>query len=471
MKCGEYLILHGNSNFGKRWIACDSVINYAIVKKMNYKIFWINLQKCETSEMILEKLTKLKIMVGDSVLLPPPTSNYENNTKNKIFHIKKELQKCFDSEKLRDSLLVLSGAQTAETIKAFELNCKIMLTTRYTDITENIPRELKTSVRIVDGFNAMEAEQFLLKFVHKGRLNEAEMNNIHEINELCKGHPFILNLVVINLTQLLRGDVLDIRPARWEEWKKILRETQTIDEFKAPIQKSLHTLTREQRDRFASLVIFTNDVFIPIEVLARYWALEQIKTEQIIKTFENLALVETEQTADGRLVCSINYMYFNFLRNDITLNERIAGMHRKLVTNYKIAETLAGRTEVNLRGFPDDNYFYYYIGYHLKHAEMHELFPRLFLDLGFLEQQLRNTRLPNTIGDLELYKDSIISNCKENYEILMDLIDFLPNVEEMLFKSPDACLLQYAINYEGDLKNEALRQAAKFTNRIWMEDM
>jgi hypothetical protein len=69
---------------------------------------------------------------------------------------------------------------------------------------------------------------------------------------------------------------------------------------------------------------------------------------------------------------------------------------------------MKSRKEYELFDFPNDNYFYFNIGCHLKEADMGKIFPLLYLDIGFLEKKLRITGLPNTIGDLKTYKAEIL---------------------------------------------------------------
>ena len=92
---------------------------------------------------------------------------------------------------------------------------------------------------------------------------------------------------------------------------------------------------------------------------------------------------------------------------------------------------------------------------------MDELFPILYLDFGFLEKKLRVSHLPNTIGDLSTYFNEI-ADTPERKELLAELIDFLPNTEDRLFKSQDSTLLQYALTSHGLVKQEAIRQAKNF---------
>lgn len=56
----------------------------------------------------------------------------------------------------------------------------------------------------------------------------------------------------------------------------------------------------------------------------------------------------------------------------------------------------------------NDEYFYYFIGYHLKKAGMEELLQRLYLDFRFLGQNIKANGLQKTFGDMKHYKKEII---------------------------------------------------------------
>lgn len=134
---------------------------------------------------------------------------------------------------------------------------------------------------------------------------------------------------------------------------------------------------------------------------------------------------------------------------------------------HRILDAINERTEPNIVAVPDDGYFYFYIGYHIKEAERFEAFPAIFLDFGFLEQKLRATGLPNTIGDLKLYRQLITGNIPRREHFVDELLQFLKSSEEVIFKSEDTCLLQYALTSGGILQEEAIKQAEQFTDRVW----
>lgn len=210
-------------------------------------------------------------------------------------------------------------------------------------------------------------------------------------------------------------------------------------------------------------------LMISIQVLQKYWNCQKSEVEEIIQRFDKLYLLE-RIIIDGEIYCYLHYHYYSYLTNLIDAQKK-QRMHAKLVKSYNILEALGERTEPYISNLPDDKYFHFYIGYHLKESAMTEIFPKLYFDFGFIEQKLRYTGLPNTLGDLNSYKTEITKNNPERLNLLEDLIDFLANVEEMLLRTPDTCLLQYALTIDNVIKSEAIHQARKFPNRIWFTDM
>lgn len=137
----------------------------------------------------------------------------------------------------------------------------------------------------------------------------------------------------------------------------------------------------------------------------------------------------------------------------------------------RILDALAARTEPDISDLPDDKYFHFFIGYHLKEGNIKDIFPKLYFDFGFLEQKLRSTGLPNLLGDLDKYKSEITGNDQTKLAFLQDLTEFLKTIEELIIKSMDTCLLQYAITTDTAVRLEALKQARMFPHRIWFNGM
>lgn len=204
-------------------------------------------------------------------------------------------------------------------------------------------------------------------------------------------------------------------------------------------------------------------------MLQRYWGRSKSDVEAIIERLDKLYLLE-RVISDNQIYCSLHYHYYSYLTNLISAKDK-EKMHAKLVDSYRIPEALERRTELNITDLADDKYFHFYIGYHLRESKRTSLFPDLYLDFGFIEQKLRYTGLPNTLGDFSTYKTEIVASKPDRIELLDDLTDFLANIEEILRGTPDACLLQYALNTDSAIRTEAIHQARKFPDRIWFTDM
>ena len=77
----------------------------------------------------------IQLNAEESEIKPPDSNNI--NTKNEIFNIKKYLRKVLEADH-KNCLLVLEDVKNKETLDAFDLHCKIMLTTRNVEILENL---------------------------------------------------------------------------------------------------------------------------------------------------------------------------------------------------------------------------------------------------------------------------------------------------------------------------------------------
>ena len=56
----------------------------------------------------------------------------------------------------------------------------------------------------------------------------------------------------------------------------------------------------------------------------------------------------------------------------------------------------------------DDSYIFYNIGYHLFKSEQVDLFPKIYLDLNFVESMLKATSSVDLLNDYKRYGEQII---------------------------------------------------------------
>lgn len=271
---GEYVILQGKIGFGKRWLACDACVDFYIMQKMEFKIYWLNVRKCTTPETIFGKLNQLRLMLNlDEVDFRP--LSYDS-LENQIFSLNKAINKTLESEKFRNCLVVLSDVQDSKTLKAFEFKCKMLVTTSFKVIFDNISVNKKRIVAIKHGFTEFESIDLFTKALqHKNKDKDdnsaiLETNDILKIHRSCKGNPFVMTLIAKDYM----NDI--ITNTFWHNWRQSLDNYNLVkNEICYPINQivlSLHKLDPEYRSWYESLVIFTDNVNIPVKVSLIYFS-------------------------------------------------------------------------------------------------------------------------------------------------------------------------------------------------------
>lgn len=126
MESKQYLFVHGSLSCGKQWVVMDACCSYLVMRQMNGRVFWINCGKCKQLEHILQQLERLAIKAN--INEPPPITS--KDIRSKIMILNQNMRASFDKNVLNNSLIVLIDVQNADTLRAFDLNCKTIITTR-----------------------------------------------------------------------------------------------------------------------------------------------------------------------------------------------------------------------------------------------------------------------------------------------------------------------------------------------------
>lgn len=445
----------------------DACRDYGIISKMNFKIYWLNVSKCSTQELVLEKLHRLKVLLqADDLDIKYNT--YSGNTKNEIIHMRNYLRKILEQPEFKECLIVLSDVQDENIIKAFDLHCKFLITTRHIEKLEYIPIESRTMIDIDKGFTEEESLELFTKAFNE--VLPIDMPDyVAKFHKICSGHPFIISMIAKTFQNFKEN--VEGRRTRSENWLKNLGEYKIQDkddQIKMSVEASLKFLTLPQRICYNKMVIFTDNSDIPFKVLEKIWDTDTEQTEEIVVKLSKYSLIEKPINEENDKACSLHYLHFHFLKQHVPKDDQVM-FHRHLIEKYEVEKVIRERKEFDL-DFPNDNYFHYFIPYHFVGARMQHLF-EIYLDFGFLEQKMRFTQLPNTAGDLIRFEKEIIAKDTNRVDLLPELISFLTNYEQLIFKSSDVNLLQCALTSFGLVQLEAQKQIMRFNDRVWMNDV
>lgn len=107
-----------------------------------------------------------------------------------------------------------------------------------------------------------------------------------------------------------------------------------------------------------------------------------------------------QQSSACIVLYGIHDLLLDYLKSQMSAEDQ-RNAHRKLVDSY------FKECNDNFGSLPDDNYIFWFLGYHLYKAEYTELFPRIYFDLPFLSAKLRSTGPSDLLNDFRKYRDFI----------------------------------------------------------------
>uniref|UniRef100_A0A182K738 APAF-1 helical domain-containing protein n=1 Tax=Anopheles christyi TaxID=43041 RepID=A0A182K738_9DIPT len=457
----RYLFVYGKIGTGKQTLVCQACEDLTVVTQMNYKIFYLDLAYCNTKEAILEQLEKLRVQLGDAVKQEERGNNYSYPS-NKIDYWKRTFTQAFANE-LSESLLVLAHVSRPSLIKDFDFKCKTVVITKDMDVVHAVSESERFVVKLPQGFTEPEGLELFARALKKK--NTMLPPAATELCRACQGNPFLINLIALRMSEESKHEV----PINWQQHIDNLQKCTfpRSERVSRTIASTLEQFSVEEQQRFRDLVIFRDNVPLSLRLLEMYWEMDKETTEGFLTKLERSGLLE-KRVCKSKMFYIMQYICYNDIK--LPPGSDMINLHRRLLQNYSIRENLDNRRELELTNvFPNDDYFYFHIAYHIDQAGEHDLFPELYQDFGFLEQKLRIAGLPNTVGDLRKYQEHIFPMEEDTEAVIDALIDFLMATECLL--SEDSRLLQRALNFSGPIGQMAKQQVEKYKNRVWLRDV
>ncbi|XP_016988812.1 uncharacterized protein LOC108051272 [Drosophila rhopaloa] len=453
LRPAKNVLVDGVLGSGKQWLALDVCSSYKVQRKMDFKIFWLNLKDCNTPETVLEMLQTLLHQID-----PNWTSRSEqgSNIKFRIHSIQAELRRLLKSKPYENCLLVLLNVQNEEAWNAFNLNCKILLTTRFKKVTDFLSNATTTHISLDHHSMTLtpdEVKSLFLKYLH------CRPQDLPR--EVLTTNPRRLSIIAESIRDGL---------ASWDNWKNV-----NCDKLTTIIESSLSVLDKVYREMFDRLSIFPPSAHIPIDLLSLIWFDDKSDGHDamvVVNKLQKYSFVK-KQPKESTISIPAIYSELKVKVDDIT------ALHRRIVDRYNILKAF-DHDDLILPSL--DRYFYTHIGYHLKSIEPTEraiLFRTVFLDFRFLEQKIRHDTtawnasgsILNTLQQLKFYKSDICNNDVKYERLVNAILDFLPKIEEQLIRSEFTDLLRIALMEEDEaISKEAERQVQRFPDRVWFTE-
>ncbi|EDW71398.1 apoptotic protease-activating factor 1 [Drosophila virilis] len=450
LRPSKNVVVEGDLGAGKQWLVLDVCSSYVVQRKMDFKIFWLDVRSCLCPESRLEMLQSFLYQIA-----PNLCSYCNQSVPLRIESVQTQLRNILKNKSYKNCLLVLRNVQNKETWQAFNLGCKILLTSRDKSVVNFLSPVTTTHVTVNDVLTLSEMESLFAKYLSENQDDSVEDLTVALYRQQIR-NPLQLSVIAESIQDGL---------CTIDNWKQINSAKLTTI-----IKTSLNVLEPKDRQLYEALFIFPDSAHIPIQLLGAVWSVTD--PIHVVNKLNKYFLVKKHKDKQNRLTITLPSIYRELklpIKNEAALNRRI-------IDYYNIPQVFDSYNGLTLPHL--DNYFYSHIGDHLSKLnnslEKKSLFRKIFLDFRFLDQKIRNDSTPwnargsvlHTLQVLRFYGEQIADN-----DLLCTLMDFLLNAEEKLIRSEFTCLLQIALmTAEGALYDEAYRQAQLFPNYVWFTE-
>ncbi|RVE48846.1 hypothetical protein evm_006496 [Chilo suppressalis] len=458
----KILVLHGMSGSGKTSLVISVLRENSDLINNNFNgcVFWFNLSNCKTEDEIVTQQNLLyrkassiytrNSHMNSTMSMSSFGSNMDSHSVSSYEwtwqDLRDRLKAQFAEPVLKDALLVLDEVNEKRCVEAFDIGCKILVTTRDSDVVANFqPQIIKIE-------NSLEEEETLKLLASYLDLEVFQLpRQAKKFHDACKGSPFNLSLIGAQLAENREKLIHDTK--HWNYFVNKLAKKDFIYYWKSndnpmkTIEVCIHSLTADILPLFKTLAILPDNVKVSAEVLSKLWNKAVSDVESIMKKLRSKSLIiETYDHDQRNYIYEVHDLIMNYLKSCVPDEER-KKLHSDFLKSYHY--------DSNCPPFDiiDDGYIAFYVGYHILNTknlnDRWKLFNKLYLDLKFLGNKVRLTGPADVILDLQKYETHIV-NCELDLNLLNSVKAYLSTHGIDLYRYSYTDIVQSILQHESN---------------------
>nr|XP_057934285.1 apoptotic protease-activating factor 1 isoform X1 [Doryrhamphus excisus] len=359
-----WVTVFGMAGSGKSVLAAEAVRDQRLIEEsFPGGVHWLSIGQLDKADLLVKIQAlcfRLEQSLDSQVLHRPPTSLDEAKERLRFLMLRRYPR----------SLLILDDIWDGTVLKAFDIHCRILLTTRNRSLADSVSGA-KYEVEVASGLDDKKALEILALYTRS--TPEGLPEEARSIVRECKGSPLVVSLI---------GALLKEKPNRWryylaqlqqKQFKRIRKSSSyDYDALDQAMSASIEVLPDEHRELYKDLAVLEKDVKIPAKVLSVLWDQEPEEVEDILEEFVNKSLL---------FVDSHNRPYLYYL-HDLQLDflveqnrTQLENLHTKVVRQYQQHYSKAPPTS----GDEECLYWIRFLTYHMAKANLsQELFTLMF---------------------------------------------------------------------------------------------
>ncbi|XP_072418570.1 apoptotic protease-activating factor 1 isoform X1 [Chiloscyllium punctatum] len=424
-----WITIYGMAGCGKSVLAAESLRNHKVITTcFPGGVHWVAVGKQDRAGILVKLQNLCSRLNQESNTYPSPPLNIEEARDRLRFLM---------ARKYPRSLLVLDDVWDSWVLKCFDVQCRVLITSRDKSIADVVTGN-NFSVSVQSGLTNDKGLEVLARFVNLEVSSLPE--EAHSIVQECKGSPLVVSLI---------GALLREFPKRWKyylsqlqnkQFKRIRKSSsydyEALDEAMAG---SIEVLD-DYKEYYKDLSILRKDVKVPSKVLSILWALETEEVEDILQVFVNKSL----------LFCDRNGKSFHYYLHDLQLDflteqyrNQLPDLHAKMVQQYH---------KIYKGQFPspsdeDCMYWYSFLPNHMAKANMDKELYSLMFSVDWIKAKTELMGPAQLINDFVEYRhilDKENSTVRENFQEFLSLKGHLlvqkpfPDIVQLGLCQPDS---------------------------------
>uniref|UniRef100_A0AAQ5XJD3 Apoptotic protease-activating factor 1 n=1 Tax=Amphiprion ocellaris TaxID=80972 RepID=A0AAQ5XJD3_AMPOC len=319
-----WVTVFGMAGSGKSVLTAEAVRHHGLIEDcFPGGIHWLAIGQLDKPDLLVKMQSlcfRLEQSLDSQTLSRPPNSLDEAKERLRFLMLRRYPR----------SLLILDDIWDSTVLKAFDIHCRILLTTRNRSLTDSVSGA-KYEVGVQSGLDENKGLEILALYtkMKPHGLPEEARSIVRE----CKGSPLVVSLI---------GALLKDNPNRWcyylrqlqqKQFKRIRKSSSyDYDALDQAMAASIEVLPDEHRELYKDLTVLEKDIKIPAKVLSVLWDLEPEEVEDILQEFVDKSLLFVDSHHKPYLY------YLHDLQLDFLVEQnrtQLESLHSKVVRQYQ----------------------------------------------------------------------------------------------------------------------------------------
>uniref|UniRef100_A0A8C9YX82 Apoptotic protease-activating factor 1 n=1 Tax=Sander lucioperca TaxID=283035 RepID=A0A8C9YX82_SANLU len=438
-----WVTVFGMAGSGKSVLAAEAVRHHGLIEEcFPGGIHWLSIGQLDKPDLMV-KIQSLCFRLEQS--LDSPSLHRPPNSLDEA----KERLRYLTLRRYPRSLLILDDIWDSTVLKAFDIHCRILLTTRNRSLTDSVSGA-KYEVEVESGLDEKKGLEILALYTNTklhGLPEEAR-----SIVKECKGSPLVVSLI---------GALLKEKPNRWRYYLNQLQQKQfkrirksssyDYDALDQAMDASIEVLPDEHRELYKDLSVLEKDIKVPAKVLSVLWDLEPEHVEDILEEFVNKSLLFVDSNNKPHLY------YLHDLQLDFLVEQnrtQLESLHNKVVHQYQQHYRDGPPTS----GDEECLYWIRFLTHHMAKANLSQELYSLMFSLDWVSIKAQIMGPAHLINDYVEYGPILD---KENSEVRSQFQEFLSLNGHQLEQRPFPDVVQLALSqpHTSEVYRQALLQA------------